>query len=75
MLVFAQGLDRPAPPKQQSSSTKSISSNSSGSRGSGKVIMVVNKNCGQWVHVSTVCPPLEQPEQIHAMAAEPDDVP
>ena len=74
-LVFAQGADKDKLPKgkpKNDSSSKSLSSSGSVSRGT-KYRMVICKNCGQQGHVSSVCPQKKPPDQIHAMATEPDD--
>ena len=52
--------------------SKGSSSSGSVSRGS-KITTVVCKNCGRQGHVSVVCPHKKSPEQIHTIAAEPDD--
>ena len=72
-LVFAQGTDKTSPGKTKNdSSSKSSSSSGSVSRGS-KITTVVCKNCGKQGHVSAVCPRKKPPEQIHAIAVEPDN--
>jgi hypothetical protein len=73
-LVFAQGADKkpPGKPPKNDSSSKSSSSSSSVSRGN-KTPTIICRNCGKQGHVSAVCPTKKPPEQIHAMATEPDD--
>jgi len=73
-LVFAQGADKKTPGKspKNDSSSKGSSSSSSVSR-KNKTPTIICKNCGKQGHVSTVCPTKKPPEQIHAMATEPDD--
>ena len=72
-LVFAQGADKKTPgkPPKNDSSSKSSSSSSSVSRGN-KTPTIICRNCGKPGHVSAVCPTKKPPEQIHAMATEPD---
>ena len=72
-LVFAQGTYKPSTDyKKNDSFSKGSSSSGSASRGS-KITTVVCKNCGRQGHVSAVCPHKKPPEQIHAIAVEPNN--
>ena len=73
-LVFAQGADKKTAGKPPKTDTSSKSSSSSGSVSRGqKNPTIICRNCGKQGHVLVVCPQKNPPEQIHAMATEPDD--
>lgn len=73
-LVFAQGADKKTAGKPPKTDTSSKSSSSSGSVSRGqKNPTIICRTCGKQGHVSAVCPQKNPPEQIHAMATEPDD--
>ena len=73
-LVFTQGADKkpPGKPTKHDSSSKSSLSLGSVSHHN-KNPTIICKNCSKQGHVSAVCPTKKPPEQIHAIATEPDD--
>ena len=73
-LVFAQNADKkpPGKPSKNESPSKSTASTGSVNRHN-KNPTIICENCGKQGHVSAVCPTKKPPEQIHAIATEPDN--